>query len=161
MAIINWTHRSVNDLKNIAEFIEKDSVKYASLTIQCLMNAAHHPDTSGRQRHIPPNIAGITTARLIKNNIILYLYENICVMTLSDLKLKIFRQIDSLEKNRLEEFYGVMMNYLNSKKDITDWEKLSEAQKKGLLDAIDEIESGKGKSNKAVLDKFHKKYSNS
>jgi len=41
MAIINWTHRSVNDLKNIAEFIEKDSVKYASLTIQRLMNAAH------------------------------------------------------------------------------------------------------------------------
>ena len=51
-------------------------------------------------------------------------------MTVSDLKLKIFRQDDSLEKNRLEEFYGVMMNYLNSKKDITDWEKLSEAQKK-------------------------------
>ncbi len=81
-------------------------------------------------------------------------------MTVSDLKLKIFRQIDSLEKNRLEELYGVMMNYLNSKKDINDWEKLSEAQKKRLLDAIDEIESGKGKSNKAVLDKVHKKYSN-
>jgi addiction module RelE/StbE family toxin len=41
MALINWTHRSVNDLRNIAEFIEKDSVKYASLTIQRLMNAAH------------------------------------------------------------------------------------------------------------------------
>ena len=41
MAVINWTHRSVNDLKNIAEFIEKDSVKYASLTIQSLMNATH------------------------------------------------------------------------------------------------------------------------
>ena len=34
MAVVNWTHRSVNDLRNIAEFIEKDSVKYASLTIQ-------------------------------------------------------------------------------------------------------------------------------
>jgi addiction module RelE/StbE family toxin len=39
MALINWTHRSVDDLKNIAEFIEKDSVKYASLTIQRLLNA--------------------------------------------------------------------------------------------------------------------------
>jgi hypothetical protein len=81
-------------------------------------------------------------------------------MTVSDLKLKIFRQIDSLEKGRLEEIYGLLMNYLNSKKDITDWEKLSEAQKKGLFDAIDEIESGKGQSNKAVLDRFRKKYSN-
>ena len=41
MAVINWTHRSVDDLKNIAEFIEKDSVKYASLTIQRLLNATH------------------------------------------------------------------------------------------------------------------------
>jgi len=81
-------------------------------------------------------------------------------MTVSDLKLKIFRQIDSLEKGRLEEIYGFLLNYLNSKKDITDWEKLSETQKKGLFDAIDEIESGKGKSNKAVLDRFRKKYSN-
>ena len=53
-----------------------------------------------------------------------------------------------------------MQNYLNSKKGINDWAKLSEAQKKGLFDAIDEIESGNGKSNKDVLDKFRKKYSN-
>ena len=81
-------------------------------------------------------------------------------MTVSDLKLKIFRQIDSLEKNRLEEFYGLMQNYLNSKKELSDWAKLSEAQKKGILDAIDEIESGKGKPSKAVIDKCRKKYSN-
>ncbi|HKJ80980.1 MAG TPA: hypothetical protein VJ954_03070 [Ignavibacteriaceae bacterium] len=81
-------------------------------------------------------------------------------MTVSDLKLKIFRQIDSLEKNRLEEFYGLMQNYLNSKKDLSDWAKLSEGQKKGIFDAIDEIESGKGKPSEAVIDKFRKKYSN-
>jgi len=80
-------------------------------------------------------------------------------MTVSDLKLKIFRQIDSLEKSRLEEFYGLLMNYLNSKKDITEWDKLSEAQKKGLLDAVDEIEAGKSNSHKTVIDKFRKKYS--
>jgi toxin ParE1/3/4 len=41
MVVVNWTHRSVNDLRNIAEFIEKDSVKYASLTIQRLVSAEH------------------------------------------------------------------------------------------------------------------------
>jgi hypothetical protein len=81
-------------------------------------------------------------------------------MTVSDLKLKIFRQIDSLEKNRLEEFYGLLMNYVNSKKDISDWEKLSELQKQGILDAIDELDSKKGVANKVVIDKFRKKYSN-
>jgi hypothetical protein len=81
-------------------------------------------------------------------------------MTVSDLKLKIFRQIDSLEKSRLEEFYGLLMNYVNGKKDISDWDKLSNTQKQGILDAIDELDSKKGVSNKVVIDKFRKKYSN-
>jgi hypothetical protein len=81
-------------------------------------------------------------------------------MTISDLKLKIFRQIDSLEKSRLEEFYGLLLNYVNGKKDISDWDKLSETQKKGILDAIEELDSEKGVSNKDVFDKFRKKYSN-
>ena len=81
-------------------------------------------------------------------------------MTVSDLKLKIFRQIDSLEKSRLEEFYGLLMNYVNGKKDISDWDRLSETQKQGILDAIDGLDSKKGISNKVVIDKFRKKYSN-
>ena len=81
-------------------------------------------------------------------------------MTVSDLKLKIFRQIDSLEKSRLEEFYGLLLNYVNGKKDISDWDKLSELQKQGILDAIDELDSKKGVSSKVVIDKFRKKYSN-
>ena len=81
-------------------------------------------------------------------------------MTVSDLKLRIFRQIDSLEKNKLEEFYGLLMNYINGQKDISDWDKLTEFQKKGIQDAIDEVESGKGISNKIVIDKFRKKYPN-
>ena len=79
-------------------------------------------------------------------------------MTVSDLKLKIFRQIDSLEKNRLEEFYGLLLNYINSKKDISDWDKLTLAQKKGLMDAIDQLDPGKGIYHNDVIDKFRKKY---
>jgi hypothetical protein len=81
-------------------------------------------------------------------------------MTVSDLKLKIFRQIDSLEKSRLEEFYGLLLNYVNGKKDVSDWDKLSIAQKQGILDAIDEMDSQKGVANEIVIDKFRKKYFN-
>ena len=80
-------------------------------------------------------------------------------MTVSDLKLRIFREIDSLEKNKLEEFYGLLMNYINGEKDISDWEKLTGNQKQGIFDALDEIKSGKGISSKDVIDKFRKKYS--
>ena len=80
-------------------------------------------------------------------------------MTVSDLKLKIFRQIDSLEKSQLEEFYGLFLNYINGKKDISDWERLSPTQKQGLTDAIDQLDSGKGVSHKDVIDNLRKKYS--
>jgi hypothetical protein len=81
-------------------------------------------------------------------------------MTVSELKLKLFRQIDTLDKSRLEEVYGVLTNYINGHRDISEWNKLSDNQRHGILNAIEEIESGKGLENKVVLDKFRKKYSN-
>jgi len=80
-------------------------------------------------------------------------------MTVSDLKLKLFRQIDTLDKSKLEEIYGVLINYLNGQNDISEWGKLSDNQKSGIFDAIDELEAGKGIPNRVVLDKFRKKYS--
>ena len=81
-------------------------------------------------------------------------------MTISELKLKIFRYIDSLEKDRLEEIYGLLINYINGKKDISEWDNLTANQKKGILDAIDEIDLEKDIPGNSVLDKFRKKYSN-
>lgn len=80
-------------------------------------------------------------------------------MTVSDLKLKIFRKIDSLEKSRLEEVYGLIMNYFNNQVDESEWEELSNEQKQGIINAIDEIDSGKGIPHKKVATKIRKKYS--
>ena len=85
-------------------------------------------------------------------------FEKSEVMTTSDLKLKIFRQIDSLEKKRLEELYGVLENFVNSKKDVNDWSALSEEQKQGIFDAIKEIDEGKGISNEKVLAMIKNKF---
>ena len=81
-------------------------------------------------------------------------------MTASDLKLKIFRQIDSLDKSRLEELYGILLNYLNQQRDVDDWNALTKEQKQGILDAIDDIDSGKGAPHDKVMAKIRKKYSN-
>jgi hypothetical protein len=80
-------------------------------------------------------------------------------MTVAELKLKIFRQVDSLEKSRLEELYGVMLNYINGKKDIDDWTKLTTEQKQGIIDAIEEIESGKGIPHETVMRNIRSKFS--
>jgi hypothetical protein len=79
-------------------------------------------------------------------------------MTVADLKLKIFREVDSLEKSRLEELYGVMLNFLNGQKEIGDWDKLTEEQKQGILEAIDDIDKGKGTSHEMVMAKMRKKF---
>ena len=81
-------------------------------------------------------------------------------MTVSDLKLKLFRQFDSLEKNRLEELYGVVLNYINGQKDLSDWETLSEYQKQGIFDAIAELDNGKGIPHEIVMSSVRKKHSN-
>lgn len=79
-------------------------------------------------------------------------------MTDSDLKLRLFREIDALDKTKLEEVYGILINYINGQKDISDWDKLSDVQKQGILDAIDEIEEGKGIPNEVVFEKLRNKY---
>jgi hypothetical protein len=80
-------------------------------------------------------------------------------MTAADLKLKIFRQIDALEGNKLEELYGVITNFFNSQNDLNDWEKLSDAQRQGILDAIDEIDAGKGIPHNEVITNMRRKIS--
>lgn len=79
-------------------------------------------------------------------------------MTVSDVKLKIFRQFDSFEKNRLEELYGVLLNFIKEKKDVGDWERLTDEQKQGIFEAIEEIESGKGIPNEKVMSEIPRKF---
>lgn len=81
-------------------------------------------------------------------------------MNASDLKLEIFRQIDSLDKDRLEEIYGVLVNFLQSKNDLEDWEKLTKEQQQGITNAIEEIDNDKGIAHQSVMDHIRKKYTN-
>jgi hypothetical protein len=80
-------------------------------------------------------------------------------MTVAELKLKIFRQVDSLEKNRLEELYGVFLNYINEQKDVNEWAKLTQEQQQGIINAIEEIESGKGIPHEVVMTNIRKRFS--
>ena len=81
-------------------------------------------------------------------------------MNTSELKLKILRQIDSLENTRLQDLYGILTNFINGHKDISDWDSLTNDQKLGIDAAIEEIDAGKGISGDEVISKYRKKYSN-
>lgn len=80
------------------------------------------------------------------------------MMNTAELKLKIFREIDRLDKGNLEEVYGVILNYLSSKDDMDEWENLTAAQQDGIIDSISELEENQGISHGEVIKKYKKKY---
>ncbi len=79
-------------------------------------------------------------------------------MTASDIKFEILKKIDSLENNQLEEFHGLVLNFLNSQKEENEW-NMSEEQRDGILSAISEIEQNKGISHRNVMSKVRSKFS--
>ena len=79
-------------------------------------------------------------------------------MDASELKLKIFREIDSLEKGSLQELYGYVQNYIRGKEDISEWDSLSLAQQQGIEEAIKDLDKGAGLVHEDVIAKYRKKY---
>lgn len=79
-------------------------------------------------------------------------------MSTAELKLKLFREIDNLEKTKLEEVYGLLLNFINTEENSQEWDTMPKAQQKGLLDAIQELDSNDGLDHKSVLDKYKAKY---
>jgi hypothetical protein len=79
-------------------------------------------------------------------------------MKSAELKSEILRQVDNFDASKLEEFYGVMLNFINSKRDSDEWVGVSDMEKETIVAAINEMESGYGKSHAEVISKLRKKY---
>ena len=79
-------------------------------------------------------------------------------MDYSEIKIKLFQQIDSLKDDRLIELYGVVSNFINNADNSEEWNKLTEAQKKGLEYGISELDEGKGLEYRMAMEDLMKKY---
>jgi addiction module RelE/StbE family toxin len=56
MVEINWTEQSLEDINNIAEFIAKDSVKYAKIQVELFFERTHILRTMPLSGKIVPEI---------------------------------------------------------------------------------------------------------
>jgi hypothetical protein len=81
-------------------------------------------------------------------------------MNVSQLKIEIYRQVESLDSSKLEEFYGIMLNYINSKSDTDEWFNVTKEEKSGIEKAIKELDAGKGIPHAQVMNNFRNKLSN-
>mgnify|MGYP000013132159 CR=1 FL=1 len=68
MVKIIWTQRSLNDLKSIAEYIAKDSVKYASLTLQRIIAVTKYLEDNARIGRMVPEAGNNKIREIILGN---------------------------------------------------------------------------------------------
>ncbi len=81
-------------------------------------------------------------------------------MTATDLKQKIVKELDTIPASRMEEFYGVLMNYIRNQESEDEWLNLSTHEQNGILAAINQIDSGLKIESKEVFERVRKRISN-
>ena len=81
-------------------------------------------------------------------------------MNASDIKIDLFRKLDSLNGNKLEEAYGLLLNYINGKSDVSDWDNLTKEQQDAIKHGINQVNLGEGTAHKEVMTNLRKKYLN-
>ncbi|WP_396169565.1 hypothetical protein [Flavobacterium sp.] len=79
-------------------------------------------------------------------------------MSTAELKLKLFREIDTLEKSKLEQIYGIVLNFINKENDTEEWNALTSTQQEGIQDAIDEMNISNGLDHNELIEKYANKY---
>jgi len=75
MVTVTWTKRSLIDLEDIAEYISKDSIKYAKITIKSIIREVTVLDRNPLVGRIIPEFNDKNFRELIKGNYrIIYFY---------------------------------------------------------------------------------------
>ena len=81
-------------------------------------------------------------------------------MNATEIKLDLFRKLDSLKGSRLEEAYGMLLNYINGKSDIDEWKSLTPEQQKAIKLGVEQLERGEGRNHRDVISNARNKYLN-
>jgi len=79
-------------------------------------------------------------------------------MKTSEIRSALFKKIDSLNGNQLQEVYGLLLNYINNNKSRDFWVEISEAEKASIKEGIAQLDRGEGIPHNEVIAKYRKKY---
>lgn len=103
----------------------------------------------------------LATLKLVWKNLfdILNLMKN-NIMTTSELKLQIFRQIDLLDKSKLNELSGIVSNLVHGQYGTDDWENLSNSEKEGIIESIKQLDGNSGSQHDKVMKRIREKIAN-
>jgi predicted transcriptional regulator len=80
-------------------------------------------------------------------------------MTTAELKLEIVRKMDLLESSQLNKLSSFVENMVHENIDLEEWNKLTAAQRKGILAGLDDIEKNGGTNHEVVMKRLRNKMS--
>ena len=103
----------------------------------------------------------LATQKLVWRNLFdsLNLMKN-KIMTASELRLQIFRQIELLDKSKLNELSGIVSNLVHGQYGTDDWENLSSEEKEGIIESIKQLDMNGGVEHNKVMKRIRKKIAN-
>ena len=79
-------------------------------------------------------------------------------MGTAEIKQDIFRKLDQLDPDKLNEAYSLFLNYINSLQIKDDWGRFTDEQKKHIEKALNESEEGLSEPLQGFTDSLRKKY---
>ncbi|SHI74856.1 hypothetical protein SAMN05444280_105127 [Tangfeifania diversioriginum] len=79
-------------------------------------------------------------------------------MDTTNIKIKLIKEIDSLDNKNVKELYGIVMNFINGKVESENWDNLTEIQKAGIELGINQLDQNKGLDHDMVMEELKKKY---
>ena len=81
-------------------------------------------------------------------------------MNTAEIKIDLFRKIDSLKGRNLQEAYGLLLNYISGNYALDEWKNLTIEQQNAIHEGIKELDNGEGRNHSIVISDFRKRYLN-
>jgi hypothetical protein len=81
-------------------------------------------------------------------------------MNPAEIKIDLFRKLDSLKGSNLIEAYGLLLNHINGSKNLSDWDNLSSEQKNAIKNGLNQLDDKKGRSHTNVISDLRNRFIN-
>lgn len=81
-------------------------------------------------------------------------------MNPAEIKIDLFRKLDSLKGVNLKEAYGLLLNYINGSTSLSDWDNLTSEQKDAIKLGLTQLDDKKGRSHTDVISELRNRFIN-
>ena len=81
-------------------------------------------------------------------------------MNPAEIKIDLFRKLDSLKGANLKEAYGLLLNHINGSNNLSDWDNLTFEQKDAIKLGLTQLDDKMGRSHTDVISGLRNRFIN-